>query len=1575
MNLLYAPSEPLFDFVFVHGLGGGSRKTWSKTSSIGHYWPGEWLPKDPAFKNVRIHSYGYGSDWVRGNDSCLNIHHIGKSLLGELSTSPHFADSDTAVVLIGHSMGGLVIKKAYMLAHQESRSLADRIRAIYFLGTPHRGSDSARLLKNILQVAASAPAFVTDLVRGSHALQSINDEFRQYSADVDLWSFYETQKLRAGALSTLIVDPESATLGYREEKQMPMNADHRSICKFDDPSDQNYVIIRNSLVSTIKKIAVKGTFFPRPDNGTSKTQQTLDTKADALSQRDSSEILASYLGITDQAEDDLLAVQDARVPGTCAWILEKQFYDDWKSQHDKAPILWVDGKPATGKSVLAGFVVDDLRQSGMSCSYYFFRHGDRSKSRLSACLRSLAFQMALIDLGIRDLLMKLQEDRTRVDHENERDLWRTLFVLGIFRAATVPHYWVIDALDECTSFAPFLDSMLSKMNPGTQLRIFIASRETPELCRCFASLGPRWHTQGHITAEETTPDIERIVTAKGEAFFTDSEESKKVLERRIIEKSKGSFLWTLLVLDELSAAFSEEEIKRVLDEVPRGMEPLYHRALDTMALATRGKTLAKATLAWTTCVMRPLTLRELQCALEIDLNDKFPRLGEAIRTLCGQLVTVDMNGKVQMVHETAREFLLDEALHSEFAVNTTEAHTRIAKACLEYLVGDELKPPRTERKGSKTPRPIKNSEFLAYASTTFSSHLAKADPAADQILALVDKFLKLNILTWIHNVAETRNLGLMIRATEDLKTYANACMVERSPIRRDIQGVRSWSVDLQRVAAKFADPLIISPSTIYSRIPPFCPTGSAIHAITTPGKKLSVKGLPAFPWDDRLSCLDFGDGQTSALCYGDEFLAVGLRGGRVVLYYPKSSQEYRSLNHGETVMHLQFREQTDMLASSGLKMIRIWDVRTGQQIYQITSPRRCIGLGFYDSLLMAASNQNEIHSWDLDCAAAEQPRRPWRACADDGAPFLNRPPSALSIATAHRMMAVAYSGKPITIWDLEQDAYYGSCGKTLPSGETSTDPIVALMFNPNANIELLAASYLDGELVIIDPFSDREVEKQRVSCHTLAASPDGRLLAGGGGGGVIQIFEFDTLRLLYKVRSSNLFIKTLAFSRDGVSLADLRGSQCNIWIPPVLLAGATLDDAVSVDTSSTTGESSQTNAKVKITALTLIPDRGGILCGKDNGSVSIYDINSGDETTHLYTHKDAVHTLCWLPWADTVISTCLSNGIQARSLEKSTRAGQVTWTAATCVLDTRLDCTNTITHLLPGERAGKFIVSTHKSDHLWNLSPGEEEALRIYNHYPPRMWLQHSRSQSHVICVEQGAVHIHRWRDLSQVVSVSLGEYNLAGLSVKGAFPCVKWGSVLLDLTDANGSTGTRDVFLLGCEPVFDEDEAIDSIGFSKNRTEDEPIKIRQTTPADRQQDPSTQGTTLLSLNRLGSVVERIAHVVGVNHQPITKSSKLVFLDTRSWVCSIDLVGLNETGPTSMGKNITSYTRHFFMPYDWFAGTRCPVGGVTDQGDIVFAKNGEVAVIKGGFEYAEVVQVPLPPDSAPGGKTVRLIHR
>lgn len=86
-----------------------------------------------------------------------------------------------------------MIKKAYILAKQDEvyKALAGRFAAFYFLATPHRGADSAKILKNLLKVAYDR-AYVGDLEPNSGAVQVINDGFRHFSAGLELWSFYET---------------------------------------------------------------------------------------------------------------------------------------------------------------------------------------------------------------------------------------------------------------------------------------------------------------------------------------------------------------------------------------------------------------------------------------------------------------------------------------------------------------------------------------------------------------------------------------------------------------------------------------------------------------------------------------------------------------------------------------------------------------------------------------------------------------------------------------------------------------------------------------------------------------------------------------------------------------------------------------------------------------------------------------------------------------------------------------------------------------------------------------------------------------------------------------------------------------------------------------------------------------------------------------------------------------------------------------------------------------------------------------------------------------------------------------
>ena len=89
----------------------------------------------------------------------------------------------------------------------------------------------------------------------------INDEFRHYSTGLNLRSFYETVETNLGLSSALIVSKDSATLGYPNEQSALLNATHRNICKFDAPSDPNYVSLRNTLATITGKITQQGMPF------------------------------------------------------------------------------------------------------------------------------------------------------------------------------------------------------------------------------------------------------------------------------------------------------------------------------------------------------------------------------------------------------------------------------------------------------------------------------------------------------------------------------------------------------------------------------------------------------------------------------------------------------------------------------------------------------------------------------------------------------------------------------------------------------------------------------------------------------------------------------------------------------------------------------------------------------------------------------------------------------------------------------------------------------------------------------------------------------------------------------------------------------------------------------------------------------------------------------------------------------------------------------------------------------------------------------------------------------------------
>src|SRR5690348_8659781 len=110
-------------------------------------------------------------------------------------------------------MGGLVVKRAYILGRQEPEflSVVESIRAIIFLATPHQGSSLAQTLSRLMSLVPGSRPFVDDLFPQSGILQSINEEFPRVCTKIQLISFYETRATSLGIRKSLIVDKEAAT--------------------------------------------------------------------------------------------------------------------------------------------------------------------------------------------------------------------------------------------------------------------------------------------------------------------------------------------------------------------------------------------------------------------------------------------------------------------------------------------------------------------------------------------------------------------------------------------------------------------------------------------------------------------------------------------------------------------------------------------------------------------------------------------------------------------------------------------------------------------------------------------------------------------------------------------------------------------------------------------------------------------------------------------------------------------------------------------------------------------------------------------------------------------------------------------------------------------------------------------------------------------------------------------------------------------------------------------------------------------------------------------------------------------
>jgi triacylglycerol esterase/lipase EstA (alpha/beta hydrolase family) len=193
----------LSSIIAVHGLNPRSKKdashawdTWSTPAGPqGRLWLRDDLPQ--SVPGTRIFLYEYNSTAVYGQDRSTFIDKANE-LLEAIRTERDDAVT-RPILLLGHSMGGLLIKQALVNAHNNPKytPIKDATTGLAFFATPHHGGDWKLVsLGGLAAKIATAVGFqkgddvLETLKEGSIFSDIVQEHWRHQLLRYDIISFW-----------------------------------------------------------------------------------------------------------------------------------------------------------------------------------------------------------------------------------------------------------------------------------------------------------------------------------------------------------------------------------------------------------------------------------------------------------------------------------------------------------------------------------------------------------------------------------------------------------------------------------------------------------------------------------------------------------------------------------------------------------------------------------------------------------------------------------------------------------------------------------------------------------------------------------------------------------------------------------------------------------------------------------------------------------------------------------------------------------------------------------------------------------------------------------------------------------------------------------------------------------------------------------------------------------------------------------------------------------------------------------------------------------------------------------------
>ncbi|KAI0835337.1 hypothetical protein F5Y06DRAFT_138452 [Hypoxylon sp. FL0890] len=438
------PHEHQFNCIAISGLASHPFGSWQpKGGSKTFMWLRDALPRQ--YPTVRAWIYGYDTS-LDDKTSFQSIPDLAASLIDHLKANDFASPSAPPIILIAHSLGGIVLKQAITrlaLCGERELHALDLIKGAILFGVPNLGMEQSHLRALVDQQPNQV--LINDLAIGSPYLYHLNGQFLGHLLNQKMKVFwgYETRKsltavrgedgnIQRSGTHEILVSKESATSNQCNEYDsttFPINEDHSNMVKFveDDPicrvvldkvgeimsyeAPSRSIHRRTSWATTSSgsDSPSQGESHPGPSvSGYTPLRLNLPAPIDLKPRKKNMvnfapvNMLVSSLDVPElhRRFEDI----EKRSRYTFEWIYENDDLEFSSWLRSGKGVYWISGKPGSGKSTLMKFIFDDPRTRDLLkhwrdendpiiAGFFFHHRGSVLQKSLEGLIRSIVAQI------------------------------------------------------------------------------------------------------------------------------------------------------------------------------------------------------------------------------------------------------------------------------------------------------------------------------------------------------------------------------------------------------------------------------------------------------------------------------------------------------------------------------------------------------------------------------------------------------------------------------------------------------------------------------------------------------------------------------------------------------------------------------------------------------------------------------------------------------------------------------------------------------------------------------------------------------------------------------------------------------------------------------------------------------------------------------------------------------------------------------------------------------------------------------------------------------------------------------